>query len=319
MTAIVGTGDFRYAVEPGWAKLPEDWDLADVGGIAVDRQDRVHVYNRGTHPMVVFDRAGNVLRAWGDGVHKRPHAVHLAPDETIYCADEGDHVIRRCTLEGEVLSVLGTPGAPAEEFSGRPFNRCTHTALTPDGDILVADGYGNARVHKFAPDGRRLQSWGTFGTDPGEFNVVHNIACDADGLVYVADRENYRIQVFDTNGTFVAQWHNLFRPCGLYMHGTRQPVFFVGELGPFLAINRRFPNIGPRISVLDHQGRVLARLGLPYASTADGGFIAPHTLAIDSHGDLYVGEVSYSAWEHVFPGTAKPRRIRSLQKLIRVA
>ena len=319
MTTIVGTGGFRYAVEPGWAKLPDDWDLADVGGIGIDRQDRVYVFNRGTHPMIVFDRQGNVLQTWGDGTYKRPHAVHLAPDQTIYCADEGDHVIRHCTLDGEVLSTLGTPGKPAEEFSGQPFNRCTQTALTPDGDILVADGYGNARVHKFAPDGRWLLSWGAFGTDPGEFNVVHNIACDAEGYVYIADRENYRIQVFDTDGRFVTQWHNLYRPCGLYMHGTRQPIFFVGELGPFLAINRRYPNIGPRISILDHRGNLLGRLGAPHATVEDGGFIAPHTLAIDSHGDLYVGEVSYSAWEHVFPGTSKPRRIRSLQKLTRIS
>lgn len=319
MTAVVSTGDFKYAVEPGWARLPDGCDLADVGGIVTDSQDRVYVFNRGTHPMLVFDRQGNILRSWGDGVYKRPHAAHIGPDETIYCADEGDHVIRRCTTYGEVLSTFGTPGQPAEEFSGKPFNRCTHTALTPDGSLLVADGYGNARVHKFASDGRWLMSWGGFGTDPGEFNVVHNIACDADGLVYVADRENYRVQVFDTDGRFVTQWHNLFRPCGLYMHGTHRPVFFVAELGPFLAINRRFPNIGPRISILDHQGKLLGRLGGPHATAEVGGFIAPHTLAIDSHGDLYVGEVSYSAWTHVFPGTPKPRRIRSLQKLVRIA
>ncbi len=318
MSVIVGSGDFRYYVVPNWAKLPDDWDLKDVGGVAVDNQDRVFVFNRGDRPMIVLDRDGTVLRTWGETTFKRPHAVHLAPDQTIWCADEGVHVIRHCTLDGEVLSTLGTPGAPAPIFSGQPFNRPTHTALTPDGDILVADGYGNARVHKYAPDGRWLMSWGEFGTDPGQFNVVHNITCDDDGFVYIADRENYRIQVFDTTGKFVTQWHNLFRPCGLYMHGTRQPVFFVGELGPFLAINRRFPNIGPRISILDHKGQLLGRLGAPHAGTEDGTFIAPHTLAMDLHGDLYVGEVSYSAWEHVFPGAARPRRIRSLQKLTKV-
>ena len=313
----MGTGDFRYRVEPGWGKLPEGWNFADVGGVAVDRQDHVHVFSRGGHPMTVFDRAGNLLRSWGEDIFTRPHAVHLAPDETIWCTDEGDHTVRRCTLDGDVLFMLGTPGKPAEEFSGQPFNRCTQTALCPDGDILVADGYGNARVHKFAPDGRLKLSWGAFGTDPGEFNVVHNISCDADGFVYIADRENYRIQVFDCDGKFVTQWHNLFRPCGLYMHGTRQPIFFVGELGPFLDINRRYPNIGPRISILDHRGKLLGRLGAPHAGVADGTFIAPHTLAMDSYGDLYVGEVSWSAWQHVFPGVAKPAQIRSLQKLVR--
>ncbi len=103
------------------------------------------------------------------------------------------------------------------------------------------------------------------------------------------------------------------------MHGTRQPIFFVGELGPFLEVNRRFPNIGPRISILDHRGKLLGRLGPPRAGGEDGTFIAPHTLAMDSHGDLYVGEVSYSAWTHVFPGVPKPARIRSLQKLVKVA
>ncbi|HET6609595.1 MAG TPA: peptidyl-alpha-hydroxyglycine alpha-amidating lyase family protein [Rhodopila sp.] len=314
---MICSGDFRFRVEPGWGKLPDGWDLNDVGGVAVDGRDRVFVFNRGGHPMIVFNREGLVLGSWGETTFKRPHAVHLTPDNTIWCADEGDHVIRRCTLDGEVLFTLGKPGTPAPEFSGQPFNRPTQTALTPDGNILVADGYGNARVHKYAPDGRWMMSWGEFGTDPGQFNVVHNIACDDDGFVYIADRENYRIQVFDTDGKFVSQWHNLFRPCGLYMHGNRQPIFFVGELGPFLAINRRYPNIGPRISILDHQGRLLGRLGAPHAGTEDGTFIAPHTLAMDSHGDLYVGEVSYSAWEHVFPGTPKPARIRSLQKLVK--
>ena len=99
----------------------------------------------------------------------------------------------------------------------------------------------------------------------------------------------------------------------------RQPIFFVGELGPFLAINRRFPNIGPRISILDHKGKLLARLGAPHAGTEDGTFIAPHTLAMDCRGDLYLGEVSYSAWDSVFPSSPKPSRIRSLQKLVRVS
>ena len=92
---------------------------------------------------------------------------------------------------------IGTPGKPAPAFSGDPFNRCTHTALSPKGEIYVSDGYQNARVHKYAPDGKLLLSWGEPGTAPGEFNLVHNIACDDDGWVYVADRENHRVQVFD--------------------------------------------------------------------------------------------------------------------------
>ena len=109
-------------------------------------------------------------------------------------------------------------------MSGEPFHRCTHTALSPKGEIYVSDGYGNARVHKYTPDGKLLMSWGEPGTDPGEFNIVHNIVCDADGWVYVADRENHRVQVFDGNGKYETQWNNLHRPCALHCCGGKPEI-----------------------------------------------------------------------------------------------
>ena len=130
-------------------------------------------------------------------------------------------------------------------MSGEPFHRCTHTAMAPNGDIYVSDGYGNARVHKYAPDGRLLLSWGGPGTDPGEFNIAHNITCDADGWVYVADRENHRVQVFDGNGKYETQWNNLHRPCGLFMPGGKCPICYIGELGPVAAGQPRRPEPRP--------------------------------------------------------------------------
>ena len=148
-------------------------------------------------------------------------------------------------------------------MSGEPFHRCTHTALSPKGEIYVSDGYGNARVHKYSPDGKLLMSWGEPGTDPGQFNIVHNICTDADGWVYVADRENHRVQVFDGNGKYETQWNNLHRPCGLYMPYTHHPVCYIGELGPVQPVNRNSPNLGPRVSIVDHQGKLLSRIGDP--------------------------------------------------------
>jgi DNA-binding beta-propeller fold protein YncE len=319
MTTTFGSGDYIYRVLEGWAKWPEEWQLGDVAAVGVDSNDRVYAFHRGDHPMVIFDRDGNVLRSWGEGLFKRAHGIHMGPDDTLYLTDEGDHTVRKCTLDGKVLLTIGIPGEAAPFMSGEPFRRCTHTALSPGSEIYVSDGYGNARIHKYAPDGKRIMSWGEPGSGPGQFNLPHNISCDGDGWVYVADRENHRIQVFDGNGRFETQWHDLHRPSGMYMPPGKCPVCYVGEIGPYYEFNRGAPNLGPRLSILSNEGKLIARITTtPAAGTGPGQFISPHGIAVDSCGDLYVGEVSYTAWESNFPDKPKPRRIRSLQKFERV-
>jgi hypothetical protein len=315
----VGSGRFTYRVAEGWGALPDGWVLGDVAAVGVDRWDRVYAFNRSEHPMVVFDREGNFQKSWGEDVFARAHGVHMGADDTIYCTDDGDHTVRKCTLDGKVLLEIGLPGKAAPYMSGEPFNRCTHTALSPQGEIYVSDGYGNARVHKYTPDGRLLMSWGEPGTDPGQFNIAHNICCDDDGWVYVADRENHRVQVFDGNGCYETQWNNMHRPSGLFMTAGKCPLCYIAELGPHLDVNRELPNIGPRISVMDQHGKLLARLAAnPARGTAPGQFISPHGITADSHGDLYVGEVAYTSWSRSFPDRPKPSFISCLQKLIRI-
>jgi DNA-binding beta-propeller fold protein YncE len=317
---FVGSGDFRYRIVEDWAKLPPGWLLGDVAGVGVDRKDQVYVFHRGEHPMIVFDRDGNYLRAWGDSAFRRPHGVHMGPDDTIYLTDEGDHTVHKYSLDGKVLLTIGVPGQSAGFMSGDPFRRCTHTALSPKNEIYISDGYGNARIHKYSPDGRRLTSWGEPGSDPGQFNLPHNISCDADGWVYVADRENHRIQVFDGNGRFEAQWNNLHRPSGMFMPAGKCPICYVGEVGPYYGFNRGAPNLGPRLSILSNEGKLLARITTtPAAGTGHGQFLSPHGLAVDSRGDLYVGEVSYTAWPSLFPDQPIPKKVRSLQKFSKVA
>jgi hypothetical protein len=176
--ATVGSGAYTYEPVENWAKLPPGWSFKEIGGVGVDRNDNVYVFNRGDHPMIVFDRNGHFLRSFGEGLFPRAHGVFMAPDDTIWLTDDGDHTVRQCTLEGKVLLTLGISGKPAPYMSGEPFHRCTHTAMSPQGDIYVSDGYGNSRVHKYAPSGKLLLSWGAPGTDPGEFNIAHNITCD---------------------------------------------------------------------------------------------------------------------------------------------
>ena len=315
MAIILGTGAYRYEVVDNWAKLPLGREFnADVAAVGVDKQDRVYAFNRGQHPMVVFDRDGNFLRSWGEGVFHRAHGVHMAPDDTLWLTDDGDHTVRHCTLDGKVLRTLGVPGAPKPYMSGEPFHRCTHTALSPQGDLYVSDGYGNARVHHYSPAGRLLRSWGEPGTDPGQFNIPHNICCDAEGWVYVADRENHRIQVFDGHGKYETQWTNMHRPSGLFLERAAGR-FYVGEIGGGLGVNIDMPNIGPRVSIYSREGERLARLGERPAGLEPGQFISPHGLAVDSRGDIYVGEVSFTNWGRRGP---VPPGLRSLQKLVKV-
>jgi DNA-binding beta-propeller fold protein YncE len=314
----IGEGDYRYEVIEDWARLPAGRSFNEVAAVGVDSKDNVYVFNRSDHPVVVFDRDGNFLRSWGEGVFVRPHGLHVAPDDTLFLTDDGDHAVRRCTAEGKILLTIGNPGKPAPFMGGLPFHRCTHTALGPNGDIFVSDGYGNARVHKFAPDGRHLLSWGACGIGPGEFNIPHNITCDADGWVYVADRESHRIQVFDQNGRYETQWNGVHRPCAMFMPRGRCPVCYVGELGPALPLTRNFPNLGPRVSVLDNNGRVLARIGGLHPGLGADQFIGPHGIAGDSRGDLYVGEVSRTFWHGYWPSDPIPENVRCLRKLRKI-
>ena len=214
---LFGSGEYRYELVDGWAKLPEGWSFLDVGGIAIDSQDRVYVFNRSPHPVMVFDRGGNFLSSWGEGFFNRPHGARISKEGVIYCADDGNHTVSKFTLDGKLLATLGTKDKPSDtgyidqpDFyasletivrGGGPFNRPTGIALSSSGDIYISDGYGNARVHRFSSDGKLISSWGEPGTGQSQFRLPHNIWIDSQDRVWVSDRENSRIQIFDAGGS----------------------------------------------------------------------------------------------------------------------
>jgi streptogramin lyase len=307
---VVGQGAFRYRVEERWAKFPGDGPAGEAVAVACDSRDRVFVFLRGPRPVQVFEPDGALVATWGEGLFARPHGLYIGPDDTVYCADDFDHTVRAFSPEGRLNLTLGSSGRPSDtgatstdyrtvRRAGPPFHFPTNLAVGPTGDLYVTDGYGNARVHRFAPDGRLLVSWGEPGSGPGQFHLPHGIAVDGDGTVYVADRENSRVQLFTAEGAYRGEWADVARPCQVFID-RRQGRVYVAELGHRAG---RWSGTGPapagapggRVSVFDRSGALLARWGGGEAPCAPGDFFAPHGIWVDSRGDVYVAEVALSA------------------------
>ena len=246
--------------------------------------------------MTVFDREGNIVRTWGEGVFKNPHGVTIAPDDTVFCVDNGDSTVRKFTPEGKLLMTLGTPNEPSPKMSGKPFSVPAHVAVDRrTGEFYVADGYSNARVHKYTPEGELLFSWGESGTGEGQFNIVHNIATDSEGWVYVADRYNHRIQIFSPDGRYETQGVNLSRAAAICVDDrSGKDLVYIGENFCGIATNSIGTDLGPRVTIMNTNGDVVARVGRESYGDQTGRFYSPHGIAVDSHGDIYVAEVSWS-------------------------
>ena len=281
-----GSGDYTFELDKNWGRLPEGYEFFQVAGVAVDKDDQVYVYNRSAHPLMVFDREGNFVKSWGVEF-ANPHGIHIAPDGSVFLADRDAHVILKYSPDEQLLLTLGTRDRPSDtgytlpervvHRAAGPFNLPTGIAVTADtGDIFVSDGYGNARVHKYNSTGALITSWGAPGSaNPVDFNLPHGVTLDNEGNLIVCDRENGRLQIFDQDGEF------------LYMRqGFRQPADAV--VGPNDEIY--VAELGHRLTIIDDDGNILARWG-DDSSHDPGQFVAPHGIAIDSRGDIYVGEV----------------------------
>lgn len=211
-----------YEVDPAWPKRSADVAWGQMPAVAVDAQDRVWVYTRAIPPVQVYDAAtGNLLFTWGREVFgdfldtMTAHGLRIDRNGHVWLVDLGNHIVLEVSPEGKILKVLGTPGEPG--CDEKHFDMPTDLVVTPEGDVFVADGYGNSRVVHFDASGRYVKEWGRLGVQPGEFSVVHAIVQDSQGRLYVADRNNARIQVFNTEGKLLDVWQDLVVPWGLCM------------------------------------------------------------------------------------------------------
>lgn len=324
-----GCRNFGFEPDDQWARLPAGWSWREAAGVAIDSKDRVYVFHRGDHPVLVFDRDGSFLQSWGEGLFVRAHGITIGPDDSIYCVDDLDHTVRKFTLDGDLLMTLGESGKPSDTGatsldyrtivrSGPPFHYPTNLALNAEGEMYIADGYGNARVHKFSPDGQLLLSWGEPGSGPGQFHVPHGIAVDDEGTVYVADRENHRLQLFTPNGEFISEWTDVARPAQIFIDPMGD--IFVAELGHragrWSGTGEAAPGeTGGRVSIFSSMGDLKARWGGGDTPGAPGDFFAPHDITVDSNGDIYVTEVTISAANNTAGINA--RDLHTLQKFTR--
>lgn len=313
MTITTGSGDFVYRERKSWGSLPEGWQFDEVADVGVDSHDRLFVLARGDHPVVILDRDGTYIGSWGDGRFVRPHGLHIGPDDTVYIVDDKGHAVHRFTPTGEPLLSIDCGGNPSKTgyilnrqdtvlVGGGPFNRPTGVALASDGGLYVSDGYGNARIHRFDDQGQLKFSWGEPGSGPSQFQIPHDVFVDKNGTVYVADRMNQRIQLFDPGGEYLTEWAGLRWPCAMCMDAGNR--MYVAEMGgvffewPLVRLNAP----SARITVRTLDGRILAELR-EADPLAAGAWFSPHGLAVDSRGDLYVADVGRSHSKGLAPST----------------
>jgi DNA-binding beta-propeller fold protein YncE len=267
-----------YAVVRDWppssTRMAPGYGTAAVSAVAIDARGQIFVFQRAQPPVLVLDRDGKFLRAWGEGLFTNPHGCRIDPQGNLWVTDNGDHRVLKFTTEGKLLASLGVRNEPGEDATH--FNKPTDVAFGPSGDVYVSDGYGNSRVVRFTREGRYLGAWGKKGTGEGEFNLPHSVAVDAKGRVYVADRENHRIQIFTREGKYVTQWRHVGHPFGLFL--TRDQQLFVSD------------GSENTVSIYDLDGNRLARWG--GTGHEPGQMDIAHLLCVDDHGAVYVAEIN---------------------------
>ena len=287
-----------YKVDPSWPQKPADFAWKDVPGIAVDARDNVWVFTRSTPPVQVYKADGTFVRAWGQDTVGQAHHLKIDRDGNVWLADIGLHVVRQYSPEGKILRTLGTPGMPGEDE--HHFDKPTDMVLTAAGDLFVTDGYGNNRVVHFDRDGKFVRQWGKLGVGPTDFSLPHAIAIDSQGRLYIADRNNIRVQVYDQQGHLLDSWRDLIVPWGFWVT-PQDEIWVCGSSPQPWRVDLKYATapLGcpPKDQVLmkfDTAGKVRQVWTIPkgldnHEKPGDLNWV--HCLAFDSRGNIYAGDI----------------------------
>ena len=282
-----------FEVDPTWPDRPDDLEWGQMPMLEIDAKGDIWVLTRAETPVQVYKPDGTFVRAWGKGQFQTVHQLRLDPDGNVWIADAADHTVRKFTPDGQLLLTLGT----LDEAGGDEthFDKPTDMVVLPSGDIFITDGYSGNRVVHYGRDGRFIKSWGEMGTGPGQFSLPHSIAADSAGRLYVAGRNNNRIQVFDQDGNLLDTFPPVCVPWTITI--TDRDEIYVCGASPTQWTDEPMVGIPPKdqlVMKFDTSGRLLAMWMFPKAEDGKekpGELNWVHGIAVDAQGNLYLGDI----------------------------
>jgi DNA-binding beta-propeller fold protein YncE len=289
----LGSGSHVYEWVEGWGKLPEGIKFGYTHGVVTDSKDRVYIHNRSKDSVIVFDRDGKFLNSWGPEFAGGAHGMFLSNEggtEYLYLADPDRHIVVKTTLDGKTVYTLGCPELP-NVYPTPDKYKPTDTAVAPNGDVYVCDGYGQSWIHQYDKNAKYIRSWGGKGKEAGQLDCPHGIWIDtrqSTPRVYVADRSNNRLQIFSLDGKHLAFVSGDFRlPCCFFQYKDEQVI----------------PDLHSRVTIIDKNDKLITHLGdneggwkiqgwpnIAPTEIKTGLFSSPHAACVDSRGDIYVVE-----------------------------
>src|SRR6202163_4891913 len=290
-----------YLTIDGWAKMPEGRTWGQTSRLSLDRDGNVWVaercggntcVGRTDAPILEFDPSGKLVKSFGAGMLVVPHGILVDRDGNVWVTDSQGkdgkgHQVFKFSAEGKVLMTLGKAGVAGD--GPDTFNRPSAVAIASNGDIFVADGHGgdsNARIVKFSKDGKFIKTWGAKGTGPGEFDIPHCLAFDSKGRLFVGDRNNNRIQIFDQDGNYIAEWKQFSRPSGIFID--KHDTIYVAD-SESESVSKNHDGWKRGIRIGNVKDAVVAAF-IPDPAEVATGTSAAEGIAVDSKGTIYGAE-----------------------------
>jgi len=272
------TNNFVYEVSENWPQdIPCRW--VNVTGIAADSGGNVYAAGGEKEPIIVCSADGIFLRSFGSVFIKGKHGLRIFNDK-VWITDIDLHQVFECTLDGKLIRSFGKAGVAGDGVN--EFNKPTDVAIAANGDIYITDGYGNSRIVCLDGQGNYKFSWGSKGSRKGEFVHPHNIVIDKQNRIYVADRGNFRIQIFDDKGRYITQWNNAGQPYGLY--------YYFGGGEEFICVTDGNANGDHRVLIMDTNGNILSQFG--HKGSQPGMFETPHSVTMTGRNAMYIAEAA---------------------------